>query len=463
MGRIIETIANAVLGLHGAVAYVIIGLLAFGEAAAFLGLITPGELAMILGGVLASRGRIVLTVILIVAIGAAVAGDSAGYWLGRRWGKQVTRWRPIAERSATHLARAERYFEERGGRAIVVGRWASVVRTLIPFVAGTAGMPYRRFLLYSVPSASVWAASFVLLGYVAGQSWHLVERYAGRASVILLVLIVIALLLRWGARAIARRQDRFLALGHQVAEWPPVRWVRARYGAQLRWLGQRFDPNVARGLGLTLGFGVLALGATATGVLLNQVATFEGVARLDIPVQLWFADVRTEAAEAVAAVVVAAFELPWLLVPTAVVAGYALWRASTRAAGRTVVGGLGAAGIAFVTQSLVIEQLTGTEFPAVSTAAAAALLFHAAAVASTRLEWGRAVRIVAVGMFGVSVVGVAALVAEAAALSGVLFGAALGATWAAALEVQARLPFGTRDRPPRRPRAPTLTWPDPPR
>ncbi len=465
MGSIIETVAGAVLGLRGFVAYLIIGLLAFGEAAAFIGLITPGELAMVLGGVLASQGRVATTVMLAVAAGAAIAGDSVGYWLGRRWGRQVTSWGPIAGRFSGQIERTEEYFHDRGGRAVVLGRWASVLRTFVPFVAGTSGMPYGRFVLYSVPSAGVWAAVFVLLGLAAGESWHIVERYAGRASLILLVLVGIAVLLRIGARAVARRQDRLVELSRRVGAWPPVRWLRGRYGAQLRWLAKRFDPNVARGLGLTLGFGVLALGATAIGVLLTDVRTFDGVARLDLPVQMWFLDVRTEAAVRVSEVVVAAFELPWLAIPTVFGAGYAVWRATPRAAVRAVVGVLGAAGIAWTTQQFVSEQLTQTEFPAVSTAAAAALLFHAAAVASTRLEWAKAVRIVAVGMFVLSVIGVAALVTETAALSGVLFGGALGATWAAALEVQARLPFGFWDGgPPTGERhAPTLTWPEAPR
>ncbi|MBW3562171.1 MAG: DedA family protein [Actinobacteria bacterium] len=441
MGRILDSITSAVLGLHGPVAYLVIGVLAFGEAAAFLGLITPGEIAMILGGVLASEGRVDIEVMLAVAAVAAILGDTTGYWLGRRWGQQLTSWDPIARRFSDQIDRTEEYFRERGGRAIVVGRWASVVRTFIPFVAGTSGMSYRRFLLYSIPAAAGWAVAFVLVGFAAGQSWHVVEEYAGRASLILLLLVVIALLLRWGARAVAKRQDRIVEWGRRAASWPPVRWVRRRYGAQLRWVGDRFNPNVARGLGLTLGFGVLAVGATTIGILVTDVATFQGLARFDVPVQLWFADVSTDAAAQVAGWVVASFELPWLLVPTAVGAGYALWRANLRTAARTVAGTLGAAGIAWVVQGITPRQLTETEFPAVATAAAAALIFHAAAVASTRLEWGRAVRIVAVGMFLVSAIGVAVLVVEVAALTGTLFGAALGATWAAALEVQARLPF----------------------
>jgi len=79
-----EQVLDAILGLGGTVAYVVIALLAFGEAAAFVGLVLPGEIALVLGGVLASQGRASLPLMLVVAAAAAIAGDSAGYEMGRR-------------------------------------------------------------------------------------------------------------------------------------------------------------------------------------------------------------------------------------------------------------------------------------------------------------------------------------------------------------------------------------------
>jgi membrane protein DedA with SNARE-associated domain len=85
MGQIID----AILGHDGTVVYVVVGLLAIGEAAAFIGLLLPGEVAVLLGGVLAAQGRVSLPVLLLVVAAAAIAGDSAGYEIGRRWGSRV--------------------------------------------------------------------------------------------------------------------------------------------------------------------------------------------------------------------------------------------------------------------------------------------------------------------------------------------------------------------------------------
>jgi membrane protein DedA with SNARE-associated domain len=89
MGHIID----AILSLGGVAAYAVIGLLAFGEAAAFIGLVLPGEIAVLLGGVLASQGRVSLPIMLAVAAVSAIAGDSAGYEIGRRWGPRLIKSR----------------------------------------------------------------------------------------------------------------------------------------------------------------------------------------------------------------------------------------------------------------------------------------------------------------------------------------------------------------------------------
>lgn len=453
MNRLIENVVNAVLGLRGGPAYVVVGALAFGEAAAFLGLVTPGEVAMVLGGVLSSYGRVDLTTMATVAAVAAALGDSAGYWLGRTFGSRILARPRVQRRLRPHVERAMRYFRSRGGRAVIFGRWVSVVRTFVPFAVGMSGMTYARFLLFSVPAAASWAVTFILLGYVAGTSWHIVERYAGRASFVLLLLLAIALVLRWLAGRAIANQERIRAYADRIGERRPVRWVRRRFGPQLRWIGERFDPRVARGLGLTLGFVVLAVAGTLTGMILNDVRAFQGLARLDVPIRLWFETVRTPALNSVAGLVERTFGWPWIALPTALAAGFAAWRATPRAAARTVVGVLGAAGIAFVVQDLVTERIADTEFPPTAVMTVSALVVHVVAVLGTRLEWAAAVTTAAVGGFLVAFVGLASLATATGALSGVAFGTALGVAWAAAVEVQARLPFRFlgQEPPPHRP------------
>ncbi|MDP8960402.1 MAG: hypothetical protein M3N32_02100, partial [Actinomycetota bacterium] len=313
--------------------------------------------------------------------------------------------------------------------------------TFIPFAAGSTRMPYPRFLLFSVPSAAAWAASFVLLGFVAGQSWEVVEKIAGRAAFILLLVLGIGLLIRWSARRVIQRQEQLRAFAERLGETEPVRWVRERYGDELRWLGRRFDPRIARGLSLTLGFVVLVLSSIAAGVVFNDVRGFEGLAPLDRPLRMWFADVRTEAAATIAGVLTATFDLPWAAFPIVVLTAFAVWWVNWRAAVRVVVGAFGSAGAAWLVQQVVTERISGTHWPPLPVAISGTLVVHAVAVAVTRLRWAAAVTTTAVGTFLVAVVGLATLVTAEGSLTGVLFGAALGAAWAAAVEVQARLPF----------------------
>lgn len=130
-----ERVVNALLGLHGAAAYLVVGTLALAEAAAFIGLLVPGELAAILGGVLGQQGRVsVLGMIAVVSI-AAVVGDSTAYVVGRRLGPAFAAGRPWI---AAQVERARAYLHERGARAILIGRWIGVLRVLL-WPASVAG------------------------------------------------------------------------------------------------------------------------------------------------------------------------------------------------------------------------------------------------------------------------------------------------------------------------------------
>ncbi|MGH9380546.1 MAG: DedA family protein [Thermoanaerobaculia bacterium] len=451
MEEFVEAIVQAVLGLRGATAYALVAFFAFAEAAAFLGLFTPGDVVMILGGVLASQGRVDLGVLVLVAAGAAALGDSTSYWLGRRFGRRLLSSTPVQRRFSTPIDRATRYFQRRGGQAVFFGRFATVVRTFIPFVAGSTRMSYPRFLLFSVPAVALWVAAVVFAGFIAGQSWEVVSRFTGPAGVLILLLLFFALLLRRVARKAIANQQLVRERWERFMDMAPIAWLRGKFGAQLRWLGRRFDPRLARGLSLTLGFVILAASAVAVGLVLSDVRSFEGLALLDLPVRAAFRRLRTDAAVAVAEVVVATFTLPWMLLPTAAIAGWIGWRNSPRVGARAVVGAIGAVGISLLVQQVVVERIGGTEFPPTSVIVVAALGVQGAAAAAARVAWAQAVTIFAIGAFGVALVGVAVLVLLTGTFSGVLLGAVLGVSWASAVELQGRLPFRLSPESPGRP------------
>lgn len=439
MDQFVEQIVDAVLGLRGTWSYVVIGTLAFGEAAAFLGLVTPGEVAMVLGGVIASEGRASLPVMAGVAAAGAVVGDSVGYWLGRRFGSRLTEWAPVARRFRRHISRTRSFFQAKGGRAVAIGRWASVAKAFVPFVAGAADMPYGRFLLFSVPSAALWAVTFVLLGFLAGRSWDLVRSYAGQAAFVLLLVIVFGLVLRWAARRVIADPERLRAAAARVGRARPVRWVNGRYASQLRWLGRRFDPSIVHGLGLTIGLTVLVTALVAAGYIFNDVRVIADLSLLDVPTQVLFARLRTAESLLAARWTLWLFTWPAVLLPAGLAVCYVWWRLDLRGAVRTALGVLGAALTGWLVDTLVTERLAGTQFPSVPVVVAAALTVHLTATVGSR-SWARAVRTAAAGAFLTGLVAVASFLTQRATLTGVAFGAALGVAWATATEVQARMP-----------------------
>lgn len=139
-------VIDAVLALRGIGAYAVVGLLAFVEAGALVGLLVPGELAVLLGRVLASRGQVSLPAMVGVAAAAVILGDSAGYEFGRHLGPRLLRSERFVRRFGGWLERASAYVNDRGGAAVFAGRWTSVLRALVPGIAGMARMPYGRFL-----------------------------------------------------------------------------------------------------------------------------------------------------------------------------------------------------------------------------------------------------------------------------------------------------------------------------
>lgn len=431
-----ERLVNALLGLHGAAAYLVVGTLALAEAAAFVGLLVPGELAAILGGVLAQQGRVSLLGMIAVVSIAAVVGDSAAYAVGRRLGPRLLAPATRRPRIAARVEKTRAYLHERGARAILIGRWIGVLRVLLPSMAGIARMPYRRFLPFNAAGGVSWAATMVLLGYLAGASYHLVERIVGRASVLLVLLVVLAFLARWGARAARARREPLIAFGRRMLASAPARWIAGRWGRQLRWARDRFDPRVRRGLSLTTAVVALLAVGWAAGALLHDVlAQEEQLVWLDAPVARFFAAYRTPASAQAAEVAAAALRLPWVVVTAVVAALAARLVADWHATWRTLAAVAGATAIALAVQT-VVPRTAGAAFPSVATAAAAALAVRATVLAGTRWHWLIGVRTAATASMLVAVVAVAALVDATTTFSGVLGGAAMGALWALALEVQ---------------------------
>jgi membrane protein DedA with SNARE-associated domain len=188
-------------GLASPWAYVVVGVLTLLEAAAFVGLVVPGETAVLLGGVLAYQGRVSLSLMIAVAVAGAIIGDSVGYDIGLRIGPAVRASRLGQRVGDARWARADLYLAAHGGRAVFLGRFVGILRALVPTMAGASRMPYRTFLAWNAAGGLIWASSFVLAGYAAGDAYHLVEHWVGRVTLVVAAFAAVTV----GAIALSRR------------------------------------------------------------------------------------------------------------------------------------------------------------------------------------------------------------------------------------------------------------------
>jgi membrane protein DedA with SNARE-associated domain len=198
---------DRLLNLPAAVVYALVGLLVFAEDALFVGFVLPGETAAILGGVAASLSHVSLTLIALIVVAAAIIGDSVGYEVGARYGTRLLSVRPL-QRRRERLEAAEETLARRGGLAVFFGRFIAFLRAVMPFLAGTSRMPYRRFLAYNAAGGLVWGVGNVLLGYLAANSYAAIEKTAGHVAAIIVAVLVIAALLAWRIRARRREHAR---------------------------------------------------------------------------------------------------------------------------------------------------------------------------------------------------------------------------------------------------------------
>ena len=285
------SIATHILGLPPWAALLVVFAFPALESSAFVGFIFPGEIALILGGVLASQGSVPLGAVLAAGIAGAVAGDSIGYAVGRRYGRRIldgTLGRFVHSR---HLDRAEAYLAERGAKAVFFGRFTAALRVMIPGLAGMAGLRYRTFLTYNVASAIGWGTLSVLLGYLGGSSWQHVAHIASRIGLAVLGAVVAAAL---GGYLLRRTGPaRFRRVVTRLESSPAVARTRARFPRTTAWVGARLMPTRSTGLALTSAV-ALAIAATWTFLGISQdVGGHEELALLDPRIHHWVDDHRT--------------------------------------------------------------------------------------------------------------------------------------------------------------------------
>ncbi len=256
--KILESVANAL----GAWTYLLVGVFAFAETGAFIGLVAPGETVMLLGGAVAGQGAINLYLTIALAWTMACAGDVTSFFLGRRLGREfLLRHGPRFGFGHDRLEQVESFFSRHGGKTIFLGRFVGFVRAFAPFIAGSSGMRFRQFFPYSVLGCGIWVSATIVVGYLFSRSIETAIDYAGKGAVVLGTLIVVVVGVVWAARFLRLAENRRAAVGwmdgHGATHW--VVALARRYETQLRFVGDRLTPGGAFGLEFTSLMAVLAV------------------------------------------------------------------------------------------------------------------------------------------------------------------------------------------------------------
>lgn len=160
----------------------------FLESGIPVGFLFPGDSLLFTAGLLAASGFFNIFTLAAVVTVAAILGDSAGYWLGARYGRILFTKEKALFLSKKNLDRTEAFYKKYGARAIILARFVPVVRTFTPILAGVGSMKYTTFIRYNVIGALLWGVGVTVLGYFLGSLIPDVDQYL--LPIVLVIIFV---------------------------------------------------------------------------------------------------------------------------------------------------------------------------------------------------------------------------------------------------------------------------------
>ena len=160
------------------------------------GLPVPGETALIAAGVLASKGRLSIELVILIAAASAIVGDNIGYWIGRKGGRRLLEAPgPLLHYRLKVIEHGQPFFDKHGAKSVFLGRWFAGLRIAAAWLAGINHMRWRTFLFWNAAGGVAWAISVGLLAYLLGSTAEKLFKAFGLAGGGLVVAILGGLLL----------------------------------------------------------------------------------------------------------------------------------------------------------------------------------------------------------------------------------------------------------------------------
>ncbi len=173
----IDVHLGAIILAYGLATYAILFAIIFVETGLVFVPFLPGDSLLFAAGAFAALGSLNLWLVLALMIVAAIAGDTANYWIGHFFGQKLVD-NPRVPIKKEHIEETQKFFEKHGGKTIILARFVPIVRTFAPFVAGIGRMHYGQFISFNVIGGISWVLVATLAGYFFGNIPFVQENFS---------------------------------------------------------------------------------------------------------------------------------------------------------------------------------------------------------------------------------------------------------------------------------------------
>ncbi|MFH0974330.1 MAG: DedA family protein [Spirochaetota bacterium] len=186
----IDVHLNELIQNYGLWTYLILFIIIFCETGFVVTPFLPGDSLLFAAGAFAANGALDVRILFILLAVAAVAGDTANYWIGHHIGPKIFQQEKIRFLKKEHLDRTHQFYERYGGKTIIIARFIPIIRTFAPFVAGIGSMTYWKFISYNVIGGIAWVAICMFAGYFFGNLAIVKNNF----SLVILAIIIISVM-----------------------------------------------------------------------------------------------------------------------------------------------------------------------------------------------------------------------------------------------------------------------------
>ncbi len=263
-------------------------LAAMGEALFIIGLFVPTTVILVGAGTLVGLGKLDAAPLLIWSTLGATAGDAISYWIGYTFKDRIKSMWPLSK-YAHMIESGEKFFARHGGKSVFFGRFVPGVKSVVPGIAGMAGMNFTRFSIVNVTSAAAWTIAHVGPGIIAGSALSAIGQVSGRLALVLGALLVVVFLVVMLGRWLILIILPLFPNAHAVM----FAWFERRQDRLSRWIARNFDPGHPRSAGMLASALLLLITMPAFFWVMGEVAPGEPMVRADLAILNLFDSLRT--------------------------------------------------------------------------------------------------------------------------------------------------------------------------